>query len=160
MRRPKRKSRTSTNDESNGTPPVTPESSESAPLVLQQDTGRGEVRKDAGLIARSVKERWPSTEERRIALRDRVQEFALREEDGKTLALLVRTDVAMESQNQKDQLAQIQPEGGVNVTIINDLRKEMESIRNDERIRERIYDEIAGPYRSPPGGNGAGRSMN
>ncbi len=68
----------------------------------------------------------------------------------------VKNLLAMESQNQKDELALIQPENGININIINDLHGTLKDMRNDPATSEAIYDRIASPHRALPSRNGNG----
>jgi len=120
---------------------------DSEPLVLQQDAGRGETTGDARMVSRFVRERWPCDPERRIALREKVQTRALETDSDRTLGILARVDAQMEGQNQKDDLAAVEPNAGVDETVVNDLRQTLEEMRADPVAREAYYNRIAVPYR-------------
>lgn len=75
-------------------------------ILADPHAGRAEIRGDAGLIARMVRERWPSTAEIRHAIRRKVQTAILQTTDHRSLAYLARVDAILEQQNQRDELAQ------------------------------------------------------
>lgn len=75
-------------------------------ILADPDQGAGGLRKDADLLARAVRERWPSTIDQRLALRRRVLLRALQTNDDRALAALARVDALMEQQNQRDEISQ------------------------------------------------------
>lgn len=83
----------------------------SAPSILPDDAGKGEVQKDAALLTRSIRERWPTTHEKRTALRRRLQSHAMKTKDDAILAKLVTVDVRMEQQNLQVQRLQLEAAG-------------------------------------------------
>lgn len=119
-----------------------PSGTDPAPLVLADGVGAVEERADARMVSRAVTERWPTDPEYRRALRQRVQIRALETTSDASLAALARVDVAMEAQNQADSMHSPGGDRPAQITIINQIRAELDEIRRDPSIMDAVYAQI------------------
>lgn len=80
---------------------------QTAVTLFPENPSPGEYHNDARLLARAVSERWASNNERRAAVRRKLQDAILNEKttNPDTIAKLVTADARLESQNQRDDLA-------------------------------------------------------
>lgn len=82
-------------------------SAPTAVSLFPENPSPGEYHNDTRLLARAVSERWASNNERRAAVRRKLQDAILNEKttNPDTIAKLVTADARLESQNQRDDLA-------------------------------------------------------
>lgn len=76
-----------------------------APNLFREGASPKELSGDAALVRRAIRERWPVPAGSPEALRNRVTLRAMQAEDDRALANLARVVLAMEAQNQRDELA-------------------------------------------------------
>ena len=111
-----------------------------APNVFRDNASEAELRQDVALVERSVAERWPSTVEMRAKLRRKLDDLADKEEDTDLFRRLMECVVKLERQNQTDQLGQMAPSTGINITIVQQLNQVLEKVRSDDGIVESLYE--------------------
>ncbi len=75
------------------------------PNLFREGASPREINGDAALVRRAMRERWPVPAGSPEALRNRVTLRAMQAEDDRALANLARVVLAMEAQNQRDDLA-------------------------------------------------------